>query len=686
MWMTRLLDRILPADAGEGDPIEAVRLRAATGLAVLLLLVTVLSTVGRVAATGSMLASEWMLMGMSIVTWLAVLVVLRRWRALTWGGLMVMGPALLQVAFGAYMQGGLSSPMMVWLVPLPMVGALLFGARTALVSLVTGLLTMGVLFSLTVAGIDFQTPFSDPMSQNAHRLWMYAGALTLVGMVAVAYEVLVVGRTRAQHQTELTLRAIIDALEVGVVVLREGEVVFSNPAGERMLQAEPIDSEGPLSDQLAGRIASHGPVHLVAACTQDGVCYLRLDTREMSFGGEPAKVVTLLDETHTRSAEHERLALNNRLQEAQRLESVGLLAGGVAHDFNNLLTPVLVNSHLLSEDEELEEDQREAVDEIRTAAEHASSLVGQLLAYAGRSPVASESVELLPLLQSVLRLVRTGMRLDASTTLDCLLFEPVQADATQLRQVVANLVTNALQATGSGGTVLVSCLADVVTSEEIDALHRETELVPGPCVRIEVTDDGPGIPPEVLLRIFDPFFTTKDEGRGLGLAAVRGIVRRMGGALYVQTEVGCGTTFGVLLPLVYATDAVPAELGEAASTTGSVVVIDDEPMVATQVGRLMRRWGWDVRIANTGEDGLALVAERCPDLVIVDFLMPGLTGADVLARIRQTQPELPVVLCTGYAAPLQEAGGSGFDAVVFKPFAPKTLQRAVHAATLGEVA
>ncbi|HTV00877.1 MAG TPA: two-component regulator propeller domain-containing protein [Luteitalea sp.] len=389
--------------------------------------------------------------------------------------------------------------------------------------------------------------------------------------------------------------------------------------------------------------------------------------------------------TERERAERERRALDERIQQAQRLESLGVLAGGVAHDFNNLLVGVLGEASLALGDMPAHAPGRTHVERIERAALRASELTAQMLAYSGRgrfivAPVRLDDVvrEVRELLGSVIPRSIT-VRLDFPTALPM-----IAGDPSQLRQVVMNLLTNAADAIGEAPGA-ISVAAGVRTLSANDAATTQQPgaagLSPGEYVWLEVRDDGIGMDGETQARIFDPFFTTKPAGRGLGLAAVQGIVRSHGGRIMVASQRGAGSTFTLLLPAVRVParggddqiaasssapvvrpatrvpiDATPVVVSPAAPGAPRVLVVDDERLVRDVARAALTRAGYAVTEVATGEQAVTLFeqARDAFDLVVLDLTLPGIQGRAVMQTMRAGRADVPILLTSGYTA--EEAG------------------------------
>ena len=375
----------------------------------------------------------------------------------------------------------------------------------------------------------------------------------------------------------------------------------------------------------------------------------------------------------------ERRALEARLLEAQKLESIGRLAGGIAHDFNNLLMATLGNLEFAQEADSLE-DLRSLLVPIRIAAERSAALTAQLLAFARRQVIEPKVLDPNLLVRRLEALLQRTMGEHIRVTSSLAARGRVRADESQLEQVVMNLVTNARDAMPGGGALTVET-HDVELGE--DYTEGQTDVSPGRYVLIAVSDTGAGIAPDTLPRVFEPFFTTRSSGTGLGLATCYGIVKQSGGHIGVYSELGRGTTFKVYLPRVDE-EASPSPTPHVTAGTAAgerVLIVEDEPAVRAVVERTLSKHGYQVVTANTAEAALDLAARQVPfDLLVTDVVLPGISGRELAQRLSTPARPLRVLFVSGYTEDAIAHGGVLDPGVHFlqKPFLRAELLAAVR--------
>ncbi len=402
--------------------------------------------------------------------------------------------------------------------------------------------------------------------------------------------------------------------------------------------------------------------------------------------GEAVALVELtMNITEQRSAASERERVEQQLQQSQRLESIGRLAGGVAHDLNNLLSPILGYGELLLEDAAGMDPRRESLQEIVRAGKRARDLVRQLLAFSRKQALESRPIDFDDLLRNFEKLLRRTIREDVAIhfELDGTL-PPIRGDVGQLEQVVMNLAVNAQDAMPRGGELTIE--TSVAELDEIYALQHDG-VTPGRYVRFAMRDTGCGMDAETRRQIFEPFFTTKgkEKGTGLGLATVYGIVKQHGGNVWVYSEPGLGTTFHIYLPAseeeILARQA-PRGAGENLEGSETILLVEDDEQVRALTEAVLRRYGYRVLAAEDGPAALALLQKQDGpiDLLLTDVIMPGMNGRDLHLRVCERYPDLRVIFMSGYTDNVVVHHGvleEGLD-FVQKPFSNQTLAAKVR--------
>ena len=417
---------------------------------------------------------------------------------------------------------------------------------------------------------------------------------------------------------------------------------------------------------------------------------VELSANYQEYGGVGFNCAFARDISERKHDEEQRRKLESRVQEAQKMESLSVLAGGVAHDFNNLLMGVLGNAELALLDLSPVSPARESVEKIRMAALRAADLARQMLAYSGKGSFVVGSVNLSELVSEMGRLVQSSLTSDA--LVEYHLEEemrPVSADVTQIRQLVMNLMSNACEALGDGGGLVDVSTGMMECDEECIRLALFSDgCSEGWYAFLEVSDTGAGMDAATVDKMFDPFFTTKFTGRGLGLAAVSGIVRGHGGMIFVDSVLGRGTTIRVLLPAASDENAVRSEDTdgiEFRAGDGSVVLLVDDDTSVLDVGaRMLEGAGFRVITATDGHDALHAFEKHTAeiDCVVLDLTMPGMGGEDTYEQLRRMDRDVPVILGSGYfhAELREQFKDKGFAAVLQKPYRREHLVRTVAAA------
>ena len=499
------------------------------------------------------------------------------------------------------------------------------------------------------------------------------------------------------------LRLALDGLQMGTWNwdLVNGEIEFSDRCRqifglladeqmdyERMLPRLPPEDRTRLDEAVRQTLAARMPHDLeFRVIWPDGSTHWVVSRGRAFYDeatGAPLRMTgTAMDITARKDAEQERERVEKKLREAQKLESLGVLAGGIAHDFNNLLTGVLGTASLARMDSPADSPILPYLDDIEEAATRAADLCRQMLAYAGKGRFVIQEVDLSAIVSETAHLLQSSIGKSVVLKMDLAEGLPaVSGDAAQIRQIVMNLVINASEAIGQkSGVVTVSTSLVHADRALLDASPAEPELPEGDYIHLQVGDTGSGMPPETLARIFDPFFTTKFTGRGLGLAAVLGIVHGHKGTLKVASEPGQGTVFDILLPCA-AEPAAPRAKPDAGAHhwrgSGTVLLVDDERTVRVIIGRMLEAMGFTVITANDGREAVERFRAEGAGIraVLLDLTMPHLDGEGAFRELRLLRPEVRVLLMSGYNEheAMNRFIGKGLAGFLQKPFKTENLR------------
>ena len=368
------------------------------------------------------------------------------------------------------------------------------------------------------------------------------------------------------------------------------------------------------------------------------------------------------------------------LTQGQKMEAIGRLTGGIAHDFNNLLHVVNMNLELISLYAQ-EEKVKPVVERAKSAARRGAKLTGQLLSFARSQSLLPRLTQVNRLLLGMKDLLEISAGPSVAVELELCGGQPaVVVDASQLEMAVLNLAVNSRDAMPGGGTLRISTCTRFLTEDE-------GQLKSGAYVAVTVSDTGEGIPQQLLSKVFDPFFTTKPlgSGTGLGLSQVYGFARQSGGLAFIRSELGKGTSVEMYFPAAAATSEAPSEHASPPAMpprvkSGSILVVEDDPEVRRVIVECLGLIGYAVSEAANGAEGLAAIALNKPDLLVVDYAMPDMTGAEVISKARELVGELPVILATGYADMAAVERLVGKPAILRKPFDINSLGTAVAVA------
>jgi len=404
--------------------------------------------------------------------------------------------------------------------------------------------------------------------------------------------------------------------------------------------------------------------------------------------GKPYQYVSIhTDITRLIEQEDAERLHRKKLEHAQRLESLGVLAGGIAHDFNNLLTAIMGNAGLVDRTLEAGSPSKDKIQRVIKASEKAASLCKQMLAYSGKGHFIVQACDMSVLAQEMMELLQVSI--DKNVVIKYELSEKlpsIEADVSQMHQVIMNLVTNANEAIeGHSGVITLSTGWLHADSQYLNALDGEENLATGDYVYMEVSDNGCGMDDKTIDKIFDPFYSTKLTGRGLGMSALHGIVRGHFGAIKVYSELGRGTTIKILFPVAeHASapqDAAVKNRQLWHADGGVALIVDDEEMIRELAGVMLRDMGFEVLTAANGLEAVELYPEHkdAIKLVLLDMSMPKMDGEQTFRELRKMNPDVCVILSSGYNE--QEATerfkGKGLAGFVHKPYLPDVLEKAV---------
>jgi PAS domain S-box-containing protein len=493
--------------------------------------------------------------------------------------------------------------------------------------------------------------------------------------------------TSEQDQRSAELAAIVESSEDAIISKNlDGRIRTWNAAAERIYGYTAAEAIGEPMTMLLSPERQKEEMEILERLRR-GEQVSHFETTRLRKGGEIIHVSLtisplrgsdgrILGASHVARDVTERKQFEQQLRQSQRLESLGVLAGGIAHDFNNLLTGILANASLAAEVLNASNAAQPFLRDVVTATQRLSDLTRQLLAYAGRGAPALTPVNLSVLVAEISALIQASIpkHVQVRLALDQQIPE-IMGDASQLQQIVMNLILNGAEAisTNSLGSVLVS-----TGYQEIDEAYIKTALIsdpvePGGFVCLEVHDTGSGMDSETQARIFDPFFTTKVHGRGLGLAAVLGIVRSHNGVIKVYSQSGKGTTFKVLLPAQAKGESQSARSHpEALRGSGTVLVVDDEEIIRSSARNVLELFGYRVIMAEDGQQAVRIYEQRAGeiDIVLLDLLMPHMGGETAYGRLRLVRPDVRVVLTSGHSDTEAQARftGKALAGFIKKPY------------------
>ncbi|HKI61661.1 MAG TPA: response regulator [Mariprofundaceae bacterium] len=613
------------------------------------------------------------------------------------------------VFLAALLDGGLAGAGFVWSIGFPTVACFLAGARSGLV--------WSAVYALITALTLWATQDSDMAMHYAFQPLMYA--LVAYGMFTGFAYFMASSRERREAlllQTRNNLQKHVDQLAESkenysavlattpnaIGVHCDGKWVYANPSAVLLFGAE---SENDILGDAAidyvykdyrpmvmermeqVKRGKRAPMVEEKLVRKNGdVFEAEVQASPIVFEGKPAVLTISKDITEQKRKEQEMALLQTQLEHAQRLESLGVMAGGIAHDFNNLLAAIMGNAELAELELEASSKAGKYLANVDAACEKAASLCKQLLAYAGKGEFLIKTIDLGDYLQGMGDLLRASLGKNVRLHVDIEPgLPPVLVDNAQFQQVILNFIVNASDAIGEGqGDIWLAASLVQMNRDTLYKYMNGAAMPEGPYVAVSVRDSGSGMDMNTLGKIFDPFFTTKKTGNGLGLSAILGIIQRHDGGIKVDSEPGKGSEFTVLIPLggrrkvtkeITTLDAIDMK------GSGVVLLVDDEKSIRHLVGKMLMKIGFEVVCAENGVHGMEMFRTHQKDLVLVllDMTMPRMGGVDAMRAMREINPNIPILLVSGYSEQethdLPESERP--DGFVQKPFRFNALKKAL---------
>jgi len=700
-------DHIAPAEAGDSDSGKGLQLQLLRRC--LIVGMAFVAGFSVINLSLGFYALGWIEMGMLMTLSLAVWWSYRG-APLVWLRVIITLHAGF-LFFFMFFHGGSSALGYVWVLGFPFVVAFMFGSRAGLgwSFIYAAALVLCWLAGWADGGrLDFQWRDVAYLGVVYLAFSMLAFLTTMLRekgeRLAQESQLQFKREAEALAESESRYKVLLDSSPNAIGVSRHGKWVYMNPAALTLFAAENMEE---ILDTIVLDYI-HPDYHAMAIehmrmqekenitlsvveeklVRRSGEVFTaEVQTRPVIFEGEPAFLTGCTDISARKRYEQEKLALQNQLEHAQRLESLGVLAGGIAHDYNNLLAAILGNAELARMEVDESEQGVRYFENIEEACDQASKLSKQMLMYAGKGSYLLEVLNVNSMVRSMSRLIRASvssqinLRVKFDSSLPC-----IEGDGSQIRQVILNFIINGAEAIGGeSGEIKLTTKTVWAKRNFLDKLYNGTNLPEGEYVMIEVKDTGCGMDKELQSKIFDPFFTTKDTGTGLGLSTVLGIVRGHKGAVELISEPGQGTTFAILIP---ATDKPPATkivtTGEIEGWQGegTILIVDDDVSVREVAKAIVKKFHFDVLTANDGREGVNVFRKHHEKIiaVLLDMTMPQLGGIDAMREIREIEPSVPIILVSGYSqvdvASLTQ--GDQPDDFVQKPFKGKDLKKSLY--------
>ncbi|MBD3166687.1 PAS domain S-box protein [bacterium] len=501
----------------------------------------------------------------------------------------------------------------------------------------------------------------------------------------------------ALRESEERYRTLIESAPLAIAQIDpDGQIINMNPSFWKTLGSPSADQTRTINVLTFEPLRTIGFSHAVEECRDTGrtfvqnfdytskwgkSIYLRVHFSPVLDSEDHVQAVQMIAEdiAPLRESQEERIRLEKRILEAQQLESLGVLAGGIAHDFNNLLAGIMGNTGLAMMDVDERSKARQSLQQIEQSAERAAELTRQMLAYAGRGQFMVEPVNLSDIIGDITDLLQATIpkKIEVQFELSDQL-PKVEVDVAQVRQIVTNILLNASEAIGdAAGRITVRTGEMNLTDSDLQWIHLGETMHEGRYVHVTIEDNGEGMDEETLSKMFEPFFSTRFTGRGLGLAAVQGIVRTHGGGLKVESATGTGTTFTVLFPLAEGDGSQVEAAEENGDRAPLVMVVDDEPGVRHMAGRILERGGYRVLYAEDGREAVDLYKNHGDSIacILLDLTMPHMNGVEAFANLHALNPDVKVLISSGFTEreAMSKFTSEGIGGFIQKPYKPMAL-------------